>query len=104
MHKETKHTSIPKEVKDAVFERDKRRCIICGSSEGLPNAHVVRRSQGGLGVERNIVTLCPYCHRKFDEDSRSVYQDIVREYLEGIYPDWDAEKMKYRKYGDNNGM
>ena len=67
MHKLTKATSIPRSVKDAVWERDQHRCILCGSHQGAPVAHVIRRSQGGMGIERNIVTLCPHCHREFDE-------------------------------------
>lgn len=57
MHKMTKATSIPKSVKEAVYERDDGRCILCGRNNGDPVAHVIRRSQGGRGIEQNIVTL-----------------------------------------------
>ena len=67
MNKRTKALAIPQTVKDAVFKRDNERCVICGSPLGQPNAHVVRRSQGGKGIERNIVTLCYLCHRAYDE-------------------------------------
>ncbi len=75
MHKMTKATSIPKSVKEAVYERDGGRCILCGCNNGEPVAHVIRRSQGGRGIEQNIVTLCPSCH----------------------YPGWTRENMIYRK-------
>lgn len=102
MHKMTKATAIPKRVKDAVFERDKGRCIICGSVYAQPNAHVVRRSQGGMGVEKNIVTLCYRCHKALDEGKqREEFNDAVEQYLKHFYPDWSREDMIYRKREGN---
>lgn len=100
MHKMTKATSIPQSVKVIVWARDNHQCVICGSSMGAPVAHVVRRSQGGKGVEQNIVTLCPRCHRTYDEgpqkDREHIYVRLVA-HLKGFYPDWSRENMKYRK-------
>lgn len=99
MHKQTKATSISKTVKCAVYERDGYRCIICGSSQGQPNAHYIARSQGGLGVEENIVTLCPSCHREFDQsDKRATYKEFIRNYLMKKYSTWDENKLIYRKW------
>ena len=102
MHKQTKATAIPTRVKEAVYERDGRCCILCGRNNGEPVAHVVRRSQGGMGIEQNIVTLCPSCHRAFDEGSRrtALYACIVG-YLKTKYPDWKRENMIYKKTGRN---
>ena len=98
MHKLTKATSIPRSVKDAVWERDMHRCILCGSHQGAPVAHVIRRSRGGMGIERNIVTLCPHCHREFDEGrNREAYEVRIIAYLKGFYPDWNRADMIYRK-------
>lgn len=98
MHRMTKFTQIPPSVKNAVFARDAQRCILCQSPYGLPNAHVVRRSQGGMGVEKNIVTLCDACHKAFDEgkDREALYAKIVA-YLKGFYPDWTRDDVIYRK-------
>ena len=98
MHRMTKFTQIPQSVKDAVFARDGERCILCQSPNGLPNAHVVRRSQLGMGIEKNIVTLCYECHKAFDEgkDSEALYAKIVA-YLKGFYPDWTRDDVIYRK-------
>lgn len=109
MHRQTKATSIPKTVKLAVYRRDHERCVLCGSPYGDPVAHVVRRSQGGMGKEENIVTLCPACHRAYDEGANlerfgkgttreSLYCYLVA-YLKGFYPDWSREDMIYRKGG-----
>ena len=47
MHKQTKAVDIPPAVKRAVWERDGRCCVLCGSPFAAPNAHVIPRSQGG---------------------------------------------------------
>ena len=98
MHKETKATRIPTEVKEKVFMRDRGKCVVCGEP-GVPNAHYIRRSQGGLGIEENIVTLCPKCHHDFDNGfKREQIGAWISEYLEKWYPDFPDEKRKYSKY------
>jgi len=102
MQKRTKALAIAKEVKQAVAERDSFNgwpcCIICGSPEGLPEAHYIPRSQGGLGIEENIVTLCRPCHGDFDQsDKRADIKAQLRQYLQEIYPEWDESKLYYRK-------
>ena len=101
MHKQTRACSIPKAVKDAVWERDNGCCIVCGSPNAAPCAHFIARSHGGLGVPENIVTLCPDCHRAYDQSpAREWYKAVIRRYLKSKYPDWDERKLVYRKYGD----
>ena len=99
--KMTKATDIPQTVKIVVWARDNHRCVVCGSSEGAPVAHVVRRSQGGRGIEQNIVTLCHNCHRRYDEgpkqDREHIYVRLVA-HLKGVYPDWTREDMIYKKW------
>lgn len=101
MHRMTKACKITETVREIVFQRDNERCIICGSNQGLPNAHYIPRSRGGLGVEENIVTLCPNCHREFDNGShRKEYGQIIKSYLRSKYPDWDEAKLTFRKWRD----
>ena len=98
MHKMTKATSIPNEVKKKVYMRDGGKCVVCGKP-GLPNAHYIRRSQGGLGIEENVVTLCPECHHDFDNGFHRVeIGDWISEYLDKWYPDFPDEKRVYSKY------
>ena len=81
---------ISKKVKDKVWERDDKCCVLCGNSYSAnPNAHLIPRSRGGLGIEQNIVTLCNSCHSEMDQGlDRQSYQERVRDYLERIYPDF----------------
>jgi predicted CXXCH cytochrome family protein len=95
-----KACDIPQSVKMRVWERDGGRCIICGNPHAAPNAHYIRRSQGGLGIEENIVTLCLECHEEYDNGSkRKEYGEKIRKYLKDHYPGWDESKLIYRKWG-----
>lgn len=97
----TKHTAIPTEVKRAVAERDSINgrccCILCGSPYASPSAHIVRRSQGGQGVEENIVSLCADCHRRMDEGEGDLMDRAIA-YIKSKYPDWTPESVTYKKW------
>ena len=98
MHKRTKALDIPKSVKDKVWERDNHRCIICGSSQAMPNAHYIPRSKSGLGIPENIVTLCQSCHYDFDNSiRRNELGKHIRAYLDIHYPDFSDERRIYNK-------
>lgn len=100
MHRSTKACDIPMSVKKRVWDRDGGRCVICGTTQmTAPNAHFIPRSQLGLGIEQNIVTLCMPCHVDFDNSpKRDHYREIIRRYLKMRYPDWDERNLVYKKY------
>lgn len=104
--KRSKSTDIPQKVKEKVWERDNGCCVVCGNSYNvMPNAHYISRSQGGLGIEENIVTLCTeltvnQCHRRYDFGTKVDRTQIgmkIEEYLKSKYPDWDKSKLIYKK-------
>lgn len=97
MHERTKACSIPPKVKKAVEERDGHKCIFCGKS-GRGEAHVIARSQGGLGVEQNLITVCRPCHHLMDDTvSRAFFVELATQYLKNIYPDWNPEDLVFKK-------
>ncbi len=105
--KRAKATDISMKVKRAVFERDKGMCVVCHNRINvLPNAHILSRAKGGLGVETNIVTLCGNftlnkCHYKFDNGTREERKKIeekITAYMKSIYGEnWCKKDQKYKK-------
>lgn len=96
MNRRTKALQIPPKVKERVLWRDKW-CVWCGKP-GQPNAHFISRAQGGLGIEENILTLCPECHRRYDQTTdRAEMREYFKEYLQSKYPEWDENKLYYKK-------
>ena len=98
MHRRTRACSISRKTKLKVFERDQGCCIFCGRP-GLPEAHVVPRSHGGLGIEENIVTACRPCHDMLDNSIfRQRMLEMAAEHLRQFYPDWNIKDFIYEKW------
>ena len=91
--------AISSKVKKIVWARDNERCIFCGSHYAMPNAHAIKsRANGGLGIEKNIVTACIVCHNAMDQSiARPRYLKYAREYLENIYGPIDESEVVYDK-------
>ena len=59
--------NISGKVKAFVFERDKGKCVYCGSAENLEFDHIIPASKGGSNTERNIQLVCSGCnHIKYN--------------------------------------
>ena len=100
MSKRSKALDIPVHVRRAVYARDFECCVLCGIHVELAcaNAHFVARSQSGLGIEENVLTLCPACHRKYDQtDERKAIREVLKAYLVKRYAEWDERKLYYSK-------
>ncbi len=96
--KRTKACEITPQVRERVEERDNHCCIFCGRY-GRGEGHYINRSQGGLGIEENIVTVCRDCHREMDNGlTTQIYRDKAEEYLKSHYPNWDKSKLVYNKW------
>lgn len=104
----TKALEIPPQVKKAVAERDSIDghpcCVWCGKPAptsnplAFSNAHYIPRSQGGLGIEENTLTLDWECHLKYDQsEHREKMRVFFKNYLQSKYPEWDETKCTYKK-------
>lgn len=54
---------IPEGVRLFVWQRDKGRCVRCGSQKRLEYDHIIPVIAGGSNTERNIQLLCERCNR-----------------------------------------
>lgn len=98
MHKRTKACGIGEKTKRIVYKRDEGLCIFC-CRYGKPEAHVIPRSQGGLGVPQNIITVCRECHDKLDNSTsreKMLKEAII--YLKGFYPGWNEKDVIFEKW------
>ena len=102
-HKTTIATSITKEVKLKVWERDNYECIFFHKrvSWNFANSHYIKRSHLGLGIEENIFTACPVCHHEFDDTPKREYMlPIAKQYLISKYDYWNEDILVYKKWRD----
>lgn len=66
-------------TRQAVIDRDQRRCVRCGE----PMAHIHHRRPRGMGGSRdpltnrtaNLVCLCPGCHDWIERHRADAYRD-----------------------------
>ena len=102
MSKRSKACEISQKVKEKVWNRDNHKCIYCGKRVPIScaNAHFIKRSQGGLGIEENVVTFCLECHYQEDHGQNTkLYEEHMENYLKSIYgANWNKEKLIYKKY------
>ena len=108
MRPDTRERGITLNVKTAVAERDSVEgypcCVFCGAPAPVSRpwafscAHYIGRAQGGLGVEENILTLCPACHYKYDQTiARDSMREFFREYLQSKYEGWNEASLVQKK-------
>lgn len=56
--------SIPINIREVVWKRDKECCVICHSNTNLELDHIIPISKGGSNTINNLQVLCRTCNRK----------------------------------------
>ncbi len=63
MSKRSSWCEFNKITREYIKEREKNRCIVCGSNYNLTIAHIfISRAKGGKGCKENGVLMCKKCH------------------------------------------
>lgn len=57
-----KRPPIPRELVDAIWNRDKGQCVYCGSNENIHIDHIIPFSKGGATCLENLQLLCEKCN------------------------------------------
>ena len=112
----TKLLQFSKSTREAIYKRDNYSCLFCRSGYHIVGKnlssiefnifdamHFINKSQMGLGIEENGVCGCRYHHSLLDNGNKGLRQEmlsITEEYLKSLYPDWDKEKLVYKKWSN----
>lgn len=56
------------ELRQAIKNRDRNKCRICGAYHKLEVHHVISKAHGGTDHPDNLITLCRKCHKKIHEE------------------------------------
>ena len=70
---------------DFVYNRDKGRCVICGSNNLIALHHIVYRSQDKSKINDvdNCCMLCLQCHNKV-HSNKTIYLPLLLTYIQHI--------------------
>ena len=60
----TRRRGIPEDVREYVWQRDKKRCQKCHSKHDLQIDHIIPVAQGGGNSDKNLQVLCGDCNRR----------------------------------------
>ena len=110
-HKYTRKLQFDQKTRKRIRERDHGECIFCRQgyhmeyiSGMIPEKdimHFIPRSQMGLGIEQNGALGCREHHDLLDNGNKGLRQEMLAKfetYLRAHYPEWNREKLVYRKY------
>lgn len=95
---------VPSDVRELVIERDGQCCRVCGRYVEQPALHHIQyRSQGGLDVPSNLVTIgwVPWhdCHLQVAHANKRLWQPV----LEAIAERPGITAFQWRRWSREGG-
>lgn len=109
--KQARAKEFSAQTRKKIKERD-QICIFCKmgyhtekvthfSQQMTSIMHYIPRSAGGLGIEENGALGCLTHHNMMDngfEGRRKEMLALYKEYMQRLYPDWNEEDLRYKKW------
>ena len=90
---------IPDPIKVLVFQRDKGRCVWCGTDQAIEYDHIQPVSKGGQPTLNNLQLLCRSCNRKkrvsTAEQAEQKQAEVLR--LRSLETEVEAEDIQQSK-------
>ena len=82
--KSNKKESVTDEVYKIVYERDKGKCRLCGSTQNIQAHHILYRSERKdlINEPTNMIMLCIKCHQLVHSNKKK-YQPILLKLIKG---------------------
>lgn len=73
---------VTKETYNIVFNRDKGKCALCGTTKNLQLHHILGRSKLLTNKIDNCIMLCENCHINVVHKNQKKYRPILLEIIE----------------------
>ena len=81
--KSNKKESVTDEVYNAVYNRDKGQCRLCGTSLNLQLHHIDGRGKDLTNNIDNCIILCKDCHLNVVHKNQKKYRPILKKIVKG---------------------
>lgn len=66
------------EIRRRILERDGYQCQKCGIKIGkLEIHHIVKRTEGRIDADDNLITVCKKCHKQLDGKDYGIYENKI---------------------------
>ena len=72
---------VKKEIYEQVYERDKGKCRLCGTSLNLQLHHINGRGKSLTNDINNCIMLCQHCHIEVVHKNQKKYRPILKEMI-----------------------
>lgn len=86
-NKKKRRETVKHSVYDEVYERDKGKCRLCGSTCDLQLHHINGRGKDLTNNPRNCIMLCRKCHLEVVHKNQKKYRPILNEKINKRYGD-----------------
>ena len=96
--KEINPRYLPQPLRDKLLVEADHRCCICPDHEDITEIHhILEVSDGGIGIYRNLIIVCPNCHAKIHREIGKYSPNQLKMYKEKWLERCKVEKKETGK-------